>query len=66
VLLPEVLHRRGYRHRPGGQMAPGRYAPAYLPNDRGFDSFYGALWSNDDTPYAIYRNRQVAIPRPGR
>jgi uncharacterized sulfatase len=63
VLLPEVLHRRGYRTGLVGKWHLGG-TPGYLPNDRGFDSFYGALWSNDDTPYAIYRNRQVAIPAP--
>lgn len=63
VLLPEVLHRRGYRTGLVGKWHLGG-TPGYLPNDRGFDSFYGALWSNDDTPYAIYRDRQVALPAP--
>ena len=63
VLLPEVLHRRGYRTGLVGKWHLGG-TPGYLPNDRGFDSFYGALWSNDDTPYAIYRDRQVAVPAP--
>ena len=36
----------------------------HLPNDRGFESFYGALWSNDDQPYAIYRDRAVAVRAP--
>ena len=63
VLLPEVLHRRGYRTGLVGKWHLGG-TPGYLPNDRGFDSFYGALWSNDDQPYAIYRDRQVAVPAP--
>lgn len=63
VLLPEVLHRRGYRTGLVGKWHLGG-TPGYLPNDRGFDSFYGALWSNDDTPYAIYRNRRIEIPSP--
>ena len=63
VLLPEVLHRRGYRTGLVGKWHLGGTS-GYLPNDRGFDSFYGALWSNDDLPYAIYRDRQVAVPSP--
>ncbi len=63
VLLPEVLHRRGYRTGLVGKWHLGG-TPGYLPNDRGFDSFYGALWSNDDQPYAIYRDRQVVVPAP--
>lgn len=63
VLLSEVLHRRGYRTGLVGKWHLGG-TPGYLPNDRGFDSFYGALWSNDDQPYAIYRDRQVVVPAP--
>jgi uncharacterized sulfatase len=63
VLLPEVLLHRGYRTGLVGKWHLGD-APGYLPNDRGFDSFFGALWSNDDPPYAIYRDRQVAEPAP--
>jgi arylsulfatase A len=63
VLLPEVLQRRGYHTSLVGKWHLGG-TDGYLPNDRGFDSFYGALWSNDDTPYAIYRDRQVEIPAP--
>jgi uncharacterized sulfatase len=63
VLLQEVLQHRGYRTGMVGKWHLGG-TPGYLPNDRGFDSFYGAKWSNDDTPYAIYRDRQVEIPAP--
>jgi arylsulfatase A len=63
ILLPEVLKRRGYRTGMVGKWHLGGTA-GFLPNDRGFDSFYGALWSNDDTPYSIYRDRQVEIPAP--
>lgn len=63
VLLSEALSRRGYRTALVGKWHLGG-TPGYLPNDRGFDSFYGALWSNDDQPYAIYRDRQVAVPSP--
>jgi arylsulfatase A len=63
VLLPEALSGRGYRTGLVGKWHLGG-TPGYLPNDRGFDSFYGALWSNDDEPYAIYRDRQVEVPAP--
>jgi arylsulfatase A-like enzyme len=63
VLLPEVLARRGYRTGLVGKWHLGA-RPGHLPNDRGFESFYGALWSNDDPPYAIYRDRAVAVPAP--
>jgi arylsulfatase A len=63
VLLPEILSRRGYRTGLVGKWHLGD-KPGYIPNDRGFDSFCGALWSNDDPPYAIYRDRQVEVPAP--
>jgi arylsulfatase A len=63
VLLPEVLSRRGYRTGLVGKWHLGG-RPGYLPNDRGFDSFYGALWSNDDQPYAIYRGREIVVEAP--
>jgi arylsulfatase A len=63
ILISEALQRRGYRTGMVGKWHLGG-TTGYLPNDRGFDSFYGAKWSNDDTPYAIYRDRQVEIPAP--
>lgn len=63
VLLPEALRRRGYRTGIVGKWHLGDQ-PGSVPNDRGFDSFYGALWSNDDPPYAIYRDRQVELTAP--
>ena len=63
VLLSEVLSRRGYRTGLVGKWHLGA-RPGHLPNDRGFDSFYGALWSNDDPPYAIYRDREIVVRAP--
>jgi arylsulfatase A len=63
VLLPEVLRRRGYRTGLVGKWHLGAKV-GHLPNDRGFDSFYGALWSNDDQPYAIYRDREIVVEAP--
>jgi arylsulfatase A len=63
ILLSEVLQRRGYRTGLVGKWHLGAKA-GHLPNDRGFDSFYGALWSNDDQPYAIYLDREIAVEAP--
>jgi arylsulfatase A len=63
VLLSEVLLRRGYRTGLVGKWHLGA-RPGHLPNDRGFDSFYGPLWSNDDQPYAIYRDREIVVEAP--
>ena len=63
VLLPEALSRRGYRTGLVGKWHLGD-KPGHRPNDRGFDSFYGVLYSNDVSPYAIYRDREVEIEAP--
>lgn len=63
VLLPEVLLRRGYKTGLIGKWHLGD-KPNHIPNDRGFEFFYGALYSNDDLPYAIYRNYEMEIESP--
>ena len=63
VLLPEALSRRGYRTGMVGKWHLGD-KPVHLPNDRGFDSFYGVLYSNDVRPYAIYRDREIEVEAP--
>ena len=63
ILLPEVLSRRGYRTGMVGKWHLGD-KPGHCPIDRGFDSFYGVLYSNDVTPYAIYRDREIEIEAP--
>jgi arylsulfatase A len=63
VLLPEVLSLRGYRTGMVGKWHLGDQ-PGHRPNDRGFDSFYGVLYSNDVRPYAIYRDEEIAVEAP--
>lgn len=63
LLLGELLQRRGYRTALVGKWHLGDRSP-HLPNENGFDFFYGALYSNDVQPYAIYRNRQVEVSAP--
>jgi len=63
ILLPEVLSRRGYRTGMVGKWHLGD-KPGHRPNDRGFDSFYGVLYSNDVSPYAIYRDQEIVVDAP--
>jgi len=63
LLLPELLSKRGYRTALVGKWHLGDHAP-HLPNDNGFDNFYGPLYSNDMDPFLIYRDDQVEIPEP--
>jgi uncharacterized sulfatase len=63
ALLPEILQRRGYHTGMLGKWHLGDRAP-HLPNDNGFDSFYGALFSNDMPRYAIYRDGAVEVQAP--
>jgi len=63
VLIPEALSRSGYTTAIIGKWHLGDL-DGYLPNDNGFSYFYGALYSNDQAPYEIYRNYDVVIPEP--
>jgi uncharacterized sulfatase len=63
ALLPEILQRRGYCTGLVGKWHLGWESP-YLPNENGFDFFYGGLLSHDTHPYQIYRNQQVEIEEP--
>jgi len=63
VLLPELLQRRGYRTALLGKWHLGDRSP-HLPNQNGFDLFYGAYYSNNRRPYALYRDDQIVEPAP--
>ena len=63
ILLSETLQAGGYRTALFGKWHLGQ-REGDRPNDYGFDNFYGALYSNDMKPYAIYRNRDIAIKAP--
>lgn len=60
ILLPEVLQAVGYQTAMVGKWHLGDEAPS-LPNSMGFDYWYGSPYSNDMSPFAIYRNDQVIV-----
>lgn len=59
----ELLRAAGYRTGLIGKWHLGDQ-PGHLPNDNGFDDFYGVLYSNDVPKFAVWRNDQVVIPTP--
>jgi arylsulfatase A len=63
ALLPKLLQKRGYRTGLVGKWHLGDHSP-HLPNENGFDTFFGAYYSNSTEPYAIYRDSAVALPAP--
>jgi arylsulfatase A-like enzyme len=63
ITLPEVLKSVGYTTGMVGKWHLGDVSPS-LPNDMGFDTFYGALYSNDMLPFAIYKNGNIVIESP--
>lgn len=63
ITIAEVLQSVGYKTGIFGKWHLGDKSP-YLPNDKGFDYFFGAHYSNDMYPYAYYRNRDVVIKAP--
>ncbi len=63
VLLPEILQRRGYTTALLGKWHLGDHSP-HLPNENGFDHFYGALFSNGMQPYRVFRDEQIEIDEP--
>ncbi|GAB5451193.1 MAG: hypothetical protein Hals2KO_15210 [Halioglobus sp.] len=63
ITLADILKSAGYRTGMVGKWHMGDHSPS-LPNDFGFDSYFGALYSNDMTPFALYRNREVEIGAP--
>lgn len=60
ILIPEMLRRGGYVTGAFGKWHLGDI-PGHLPNDFGFDEYYGVLHSNDMNPLPMWRNRSVEI-----
>jgi len=63
ITLADILAATGYRTGMVGKWHLGDRSPS-LPNDMGFDYFFGALYSNDMTPFELYRNGSLAVPEP--
>ncbi|UCE00721.1 MAG: sulfatase [Chloroflexota bacterium] len=61
--FPEILQRTGYRTGLVGKWHLGDQ-PGHLPNDKGFDEFYGVLYSNDSPKFEVWRNDEIEIPGP--
>lgn len=63
ILLPEALSTGGYATAMVGKWHLGDESPS-LPNDLGFDAYFGVLHSNDMTPLPLYRDREAIEPHP--
>lgn len=63
ITIADVLKADGYRTGMIGKWHIGDTEPS-LPNSMGFDSYYGALYSNDMQPFALYRNREIEVEAP--
>jgi arylsulfatase A len=63
ITIAEILRARGYKTAMFGKWHLGDQEP-HLPNDKGFDYFFGAHYSNDMYPYHFWRNKEVAIEAP--
>ncbi|WP_437370182.1 sulfatase family protein [Maribacter litoralis] len=60
ILLPEVFKAAGYTTGMMGKWHLGD-TNGHLPNDFGFDHFYGVHYSNDMLPLHVYRNEDIEI-----
>lgn len=63
VTIAEVLQKRGYKTGIFGKWHLGDDKP-YLPNQKGFDYFFGSYYSNDMEPYAYFRNEEQVLNAP--
>ncbi len=63
ITLADLLRSAGYATGMVGKWHLGDESPS-LPNDMGFDTYYGALYSNDMQPFALYANREIAVEAP--
>lgn len=63
VLLSEILRRVGYSTAALGKWHLGDHSP-HLPNENGFDLFFGAYYSNNMDPYRFYRNQETVWDEP--
>lgn len=60
ITIPDVLQAAGYQTGMIGKWHIGD-TEGSLPNDFGFDTFLGSRYSNDMTPFQIYRDNDVVV-----
>ncbi|MFZ5831797.1 MAG: sulfatase, partial [Planctomycetota bacterium] len=62
ITLAELLKQHGYSTCCIGKwdMSQRRYVPGQVPNDQGFDYYYGPLGANDSGRVRLHRNREAA------
>jgi uncharacterized sulfatase len=63
ITLAEALGTAGYETAMVGKWHLGDTKPS-LPNDLGFDRFFGVLYSNDMSPLALWRDREIVEEHP--
>ena len=63
ITLAEVLQAAGYATGLVGKWHLGDESPS-LPNDLGFDSFYGLLFSNDQGKPVVWQDREIVEQHP--
>ena len=63
ITLANILKASGYSTGMIGKWHMGDRSPS-LPNDMGFERYYGALYSNDMEPFAFYRNTEIEVEAP--
>jgi arylsulfatase A-like enzyme len=63
ITLAEVLQAAGYATTIVGKWHLGDHSPSW-PTDRGFDSFYGLLVSNDQGKPDLWEDRQIVERHP--
>lgn len=63
ITIADMLSAAGYDTAMVGKWHMGDFSPS-LPNDMGFDTFFGALHSNDMEPFALYRDKEVEFEHP--
>lgn len=63
VLLPQMLKPLGYRTMAIGKWHLGHGSEEYMPTRRGFDSYFGLLYSNDMIPPWVKTERPLELYR---
>lgn len=63
ITIAETLKSAGYATGMVGKWHVGDLSPS-LPNDMGFEYFFGAHYSNDMPEFSLYRNRELIDKHP--